>query len=138
MKTGYGKEQVSKLVRRTCLCARGTPLVKKSFNVSVLGMLPHQKPSLCRWFHSNAWQPKNIKPPITVPIIHQTTSFFELRWPASTANTMVTELMMRIKVIKPTNTSGAPCSINPGTDWKTNAAAGHAACAETQSAVRDQ
>src|SRR5882757_628527 len=103
-----------------CCCASGTPLAKNSCKVSLLGMADHQKPSLCRWFHSKAWQLKNIKPPIIVPIIHQTTSFFELRWPASTANTMVTELMIRMKVIKPTKTSGAPCSIDvPGTDWNT-------------------
>src|ERR1700748_1425325 len=41
---------------------------------------------------------------------------------------MVTELKMRIKVIKPTKTSGAPCSIEvPGTDWNTFDAIGHVA-----------
>src|ERR1700759_4782349 len=86
----------------------------------MVGICPHQKPSLCRWFHSNAWQPRNIKPPIIVPIIHQTTSFLALRWPASTANTIVTELKISISVIKPTKTKGAPCSTDvPGMDWNT-------------------
>src|SRR3546814_18919943 len=68
------------------------------------GMLPHQKPAWCKCVHSKAWQPINIKPPIMVAIIQPTTSFFELRWPASTANTIVTDLIMRIKVMIPPNT----------------------------------
>src|SRR5665213_3225354 len=105
-------------------CETGTPSAKNSCIVSLFGIWPHQKPSLCKCDHSSAWQPKNISPPKMVNNIHTTTSFFALRWPASTASTMVTELMMRINVIKPTNTNGA-FSDTKGNTLNTMDGAGH-------------
>src|SRR5690606_13436282 len=69
------------------------------------------------------------KPPRIVQSIHFTTSFFLFRCPASTANTIVTEDMIKIKVIIPTNTNGWPDSAIPGIDWNTLSASIHVGCA---------
>src|SRR5690349_4749155 len=49
-----------------------------------------------------------------VQISHLVTPFLLLLWPACTASTMVTELMMRMKVIKLTNASGRFACPAPG------------------------
>ena len=56
--------------------------------------------------HSHAWQPRKAKPPMTVHSIHFSTAALSIRWPASTASTMVTLLRIRIKVIIPTKING--------------------------------
>src|SRR5256885_15155916 len=79
----------------------------------IKGFLPHQAPSPCRCVHSHAWQLKKARPPRMVKNIYSITFFLLLAWPAPTASTMVTELMIRIKVIRLTKASGmgiSPCT----------------------------
>src|SRR5687768_4299143 len=48
--------------------------------------------------HSQTCEPRKMKPPTTVHESHLITPRLSIRWPASTASTMVTELTMRINV----------------------------------------
>ena len=52
--------------------------------------------------HSQAWEPRKKKPPMMVNPSQRMTPLLSLRWPASTASTMVTEDTMRMNVIKAT------------------------------------
>src|SRR5690349_5045464 len=56
---------------------------------------------------------------------HFNTSFLFFSWPAPTASTMVTELMIRIKVIKLTNANGMLISPTTGKDLNTWLGSGH-------------
>src|SRR5690606_41612044 len=76
-----------------------------------------------------AWQPKKQRPPRIVQSIHFTTSYFWFLCPASTANTIVTDDIIKIKVMIPTNTNGCPCSAIPGIDWKILSASIQVGCA---------
>ncbi len=59
-----------------------------------------------KWLHSQAWLPTKKAPPITVRNNHRITPFLSMRCPASTASTMVTELKMRMAVMRATYMSG--------------------------------
>src|SRR6185295_16976691 len=72
-----------------------------------------------RCVHSHAWQPRKAKPPRIVQPNHFSTPFLSISWPEPTANTMVTELMIRMKVIKLTNSSGICISPMIGNDLNT-------------------
>src|SRR5580700_6796832 len=83
-------------------------------------ILPHHAPSPCKCVHSQAWQLRKARPPKIVQPSHFATSYFFPAWPLATAITIVTELMIRIKVIKLTKASGIFISPMKGKDLKTS------------------
>src|SRR6185312_1540214 len=88
------------------------------------GLRPHHAPSCHRCVHSQAWQLRNANPPMIVRIIYKVTFLRSPLWPAATASTMVTELMIRIKVIRLTNTNGRLVCGKPGKALKASLGSG--------------
>ena len=74
--------------------------------------------------HSQACEPKKVNPPIMVSNIQSVTPFLSFLFPAFTANTIVTELIISMKVISATNNKGWSPFKN-GKCVNTSSATGH-------------